>query len=118
MVHAKMQQVEHAIEIFPPPVRLRVLLPLPLANSYDYRAPEGSPVPLGSFVVVPLGRRRMIGVVWDGEPDPTLPEARLRGVEQVLDTPPMTETLRRFDDWVAAYPKDGEVHDGSSRRRD
>ena len=22
------------------------------------------------------------------------------------------------DDWVAAYPKDGEVHDGSSRRRD
>ena len=98
-----MQRVEHAVGIFPPPVRLRVLLPLPLANSYDYRAPEGPPVPLGSFVVVPLGRRHVIGVVWDGTPDPALPEARLRGVEQVLDTPPMTETLRRFVDWVAAY---------------
>jgi primosomal protein N' (replication factor Y) len=59
-------------------------------------------VPLGSFVVVPLGRRQAIGVVWDGTPDPNLPESRLRDVEQVLDVPPMTETLRRFVAWVAA----------------
>lgn len=54
-------------------------------------------------MVVPLGRRQTIGVVWDGEPDPALPERRLRSVEQVLDAPPMTATLRRFVDWVAAY---------------
>ncbi len=85
------------------PARLRVLLPLPLADAYDYRAPVGPSVPPGSFVVVPLGRRQVIGVVWDGEPDPSLPEKRLRSVEQVLDAPPMTATLRRFVDWVAAY---------------
>ncbi|HWT09798.1 MAG TPA: primosomal protein N', partial [Roseomonas sp.] len=83
--------------------RLRVLLPLPLADAYDYRAPAGLPVAAGAFVVVPLGRRQAIGVVWDGSPDPALAESRLRGVEQILDVPPMTATLRRFVDWVAAY---------------
>ncbi|MEO3474344.1 primosomal protein N' [Roseomonas sp. CAU 1739] len=82
---------------------MRVLLPLPLGNAYDYRAPAGPPVPPGSFVIVPLGRRQAIGVVWDGTPDPTLAESRLRSVEQVLDVPPMTATLRQFVDWVAAY---------------
>ncbi|MBW6396432.1 primosomal protein N' [Roseomonas sp. HJA6] len=83
--------------------RLRVLLPLPLADAYDYRAPVGAVVPVGAFVVVPLGRRQSIGVVWDGDPNPGLSEKRLRSVEQVLDAPPMTATLRRFVDWVAAY---------------
>jgi primosomal protein N' (replication factor Y) len=42
-------------------------------------------------------------VVWDGEADAGLPEARLRDIRAVLDAPPMTATLRRFVDWVAAY---------------
>jgi primosomal protein N' (replication factor Y) len=57
----------------------------------------------GDFVVVPLGGREVIGVAWDGEADPALPEARLRNVAAVLDAPPMGETLRRFVAWVAAY---------------
>jgi primosomal protein N' (replication factor Y) len=103
MLHAKKERPEDKIELVPTSARLRVLLPLPLADAYDYRAPPGRPVPLGSFVLVPLGRRQSIGVVWDGAPDPGLPESRLRGVEQVLDVPPMTDTLRRFVAWVAAY---------------
>ena len=81
--------------------RVRVLLPLPLAQPYDYSAPEQ--IDIGTFVEVPLGRRSAIGVVWDGEPDPTLPASRLRSVERIFDAPPMTPTLRRFVDWVAAY---------------
>ena len=42
--------------------RLRVLLPLPLADAYDYRA-EGDAPPPGSFVAVPLGGRQVLGVV-------------------------------------------------------
>ncbi|HWX50249.1 MAG TPA: primosomal protein N' [Roseomonas sp.] len=84
--------------------RLRVLLPLPLAGAYDYRVPEGMPVPpVGSFVAVPLGSRDSIGVVWDGEADPTLPARKLRDIEGVFDVPPMTASLRRFVEWVAAY---------------
>ncbi|WP_237180552.1 primosomal protein N' [Roseomonas haemaphysalidis] len=84
--------------------RLRVLLPLPLAGAYDYRVPQGmEPPPLGAFVVVPLSGRAMIGVIWDGDADPALPERKLRDIEQVLDVPPMTASLRKFVDWVAAY---------------
>jgi len=81
-----------------------VLLPLPLqAGAYDYRLPAGMEAPPGSFVVVPLGPRESVGVVWDGEPDPGLPARRLKDIRAVLDAPPMTESLRRFVDWVATY---------------
>ncbi|MBR0669917.1 primosomal protein N' [Neoroseomonas soli] len=83
--------------------RLRVLLPLPLASAYDYRIPEGLAVTPGAFVAVPLGGREVVGVAWDGDTDPGLPEKRLRNVIAVLDAPPMTPVLRRFVDWVAAY---------------
>ncbi|MBE9604796.1 primosomal protein N' [Acetobacteraceae bacterium H6797] len=84
--------------------RRRVLLPLPLAGAYDYAVPAGEePPPLGSFVVVPLGGRDMLGVVWDGEPDMALAESRLKEIRHVLPAPPMTPSLRRFVDWVAAY---------------
>ena len=86
-----------------PRPRRRVLLPLPLADAYDYRVPPALDTPPGSFVSVPLGGREVTGVVWDGEADPDLPESRLRDIRAVLDVPPMTATLRRFVDWVAAY---------------
>ncbi|NMJ44157.1 primosomal protein N' [Roseomonas sp. JC162] len=86
-----------------PAPRVRVLLPLPLGHAYDYRVPDGFALAPGAFVVVPLGGRETIGVVWDGDPDPALPEHRLRNVVAVLDAPPMTAVLRRFVDWVAAY---------------
>ena len=103
MAHAKLERAKETQSLVPPTARLRVLLPLPLADAYDYRAPAGVSVAPGAFVIVPLGRRQAIGVVWDGTPDPALAESRLRDVEQLLDVPPMTETLRRFVDWVAAY---------------
>lgn len=103
MAHAKLERAKETQSLVPRTARLRVLLPLPLADAYDYRAPAGVSVAPGAFVIVPLGRRQAIGVVWDGTPDPALAESRLRDVEQLLDVPPMTETLRRFVDWVAAY---------------
>jgi primosomal protein N' (replication factor Y) (superfamily II helicase) len=80
------------------------MLPLPLdAGTYDYRLPVGMEAVPGSFVVVPLGGRETIGVAWDGAPDPTLPAHRLKDVQAVLEAPPMSESLRRFVEWVAAY---------------
>jgi primosomal protein N' (replication factor Y) len=80
------------------------MLPLPLeAGTYDYRLPGGLAAPPGSFVIVPLGGREAVGVVWDGEPDPDLPAHKLKNVQAVLDAPAMSESLRRFVEWVAAY---------------
>jgi hypothetical protein len=47
----------------PPSARIvSVLLPQPLPEPFDYELPEGMTAPPGSFVVVPLGPREMIGV--------------------------------------------------------
>ncbi|HYF09279.1 MAG TPA: primosomal protein N' [Acetobacteraceae bacterium] len=83
--------------------RVRVLLPLPLGEAFDYRVPPGLSASPGDFVQVPLGVRETIGVVWDGAGDRDVAPARLRDVIEVLEVPPMTESLRRFVDWVASY---------------
>jgi primosomal protein N' (replication factor Y) (superfamily II helicase) len=83
--------------------RVRVLLPLPLPGALDYLVPEGaSPPELGSFVRVPLGQRRVVGVVWDGARD-RLAEERLKPIIETSDTPPLQPELRHFVERVAAY---------------
>ena len=82
--------------------RVGVLLPLPLAGVYDYRVPSGVDLTAGDFVVVPFGNRRLAGVVW-GEAIGEIDAARLKDVEARCDAPPMSEPMRRFVDWVAAY---------------
>jgi primosomal protein N' (replication factor Y) len=81
---------------------VRVLLPLPLADAYDYSVPEGFDVAVGQFVIVPLGKRECLGVVW-GEGTGEVAVAKLRDVIEVLPAPSMAAPLRRFIDWVAAY---------------
>lgn len=67
----------------------------------DYRAPEGG-CGTGDFVEVPLGPRRVLGVVW-GPGDGGFDEARLRAVFRVLDAPPMRAELRAFLARAAEY---------------
>ncbi|MBS0563205.1 MAG: primosomal protein N' [Proteobacteria bacterium] len=71
-----------------------VLTGEPLGRTLDYRAPEGG-CHAGAFVEVPLGPRRVLGVVWgpgEGGFDP----ARIRAVGRVLDAAPMGEAMRQF----------------------
>src|SRR5215475_2664857 len=81
---------------------VRVLLPLPLADAYDYSVPAGLGVAPGHFVVVPLGKRLTIGVVW-GEGTGEVAREKLRDIEEVMPALPMADALRRFVDWVSAY---------------
>ncbi|MFZ1341573.1 MAG: hypothetical protein WAS26_21280, partial [Paracoccaceae bacterium] len=70
-----------------------VLTTEPLGRVLDYKAPEGG-CGTGDFVEVPLGPRRVLGVVWgpgEGKWDP----AKLRTVNRVLDVAPMRHELRR-----------------------
>jgi primosomal protein N' (replication factor Y) len=73
----------------------------PLDRTLDYKAPEGGCV-VGDFVEVPLGPRKVLGVVWgpgQGGWDP----AKLRFVGHVLDVPPMTDALRGFLERAGQY---------------
>jgi primosomal protein N' (replication factor Y) len=79
-----------------------VLLPLALDGPYSYRVPAGSALAPGDFVVVPLGSRAMIGVVWAlAEKAPA--GTRLRDVTGRFDLPPLSEVHRKFIDWLSAY---------------
>jgi primosomal protein N' (replication factor Y) (superfamily II helicase) len=82
--------------------RVSVLLPLPLGGAYDYALPpDMAPVP-GSFVVVPLGPRRLTGVVW-GPATGDVATEKLKYVIALVDAPPVAEELRRLIDWTARY---------------
>lgn len=82
--------------------RVAVLLPLPLREAYDYRVPDGMALAPGDYVEVPLGPRRVIGVVW-GPGAGVVDGGRLKPVVRRFDVPPMPDVQRRFIDWVAAY---------------
>ncbi len=80
-----------------------VLLPYPFPGPFDYRVPSGMHVAPGDVVMVPLNRRTEVGVVWDGEPEGTVGDNRLRPISGLLDVPAMRPDLRQLVDWIAAY---------------
>ncbi len=82
--------------------RVSVLLPLPLDGAYDYRVPQGMKLAPGDFVAVPLGNRKLSGMLW-GPASGDVEAAKLKSVVARLDAPAMTEELRRLIDWVANY---------------
>ncbi|MDE2335612.1 MAG: primosomal protein N' [Rhodospirillales bacterium] len=85
------------------PRRVSVMLPLPFAGPLDYALADDAPAPPGTLVVVPLGSRKVVGVVWDTQPDADLPSHRLRRVAEILAWPGMRADLRRLVDWIAGY---------------
>ena len=87
--------------LFPPRI-VSVLLPQPLPEPFDYELPEGLDAPLGSFVVVPLGAREMIGVVWGVRSVPS--NRKLKPVLEVISAaPPLPESMRSFIERAARY---------------
>ncbi len=83
--------------------RVPVLLPYPFAGPFDYAVPEGMDARPGDMVLVPLNRRAEVGVVWDAPFGDSVPDAKLKPIDALLDGPPMPPALRRFIDWVAGY---------------
>lgn len=71
-----------------------VLTTQPIDRMLDYKAPAGGCFE-GAFVEVPLGPRKVIGVVWgpgEGGYDP----AKIRSISRALDVAPMRGEMREF----------------------
>jgi primosomal protein N' (replication factor Y) (superfamily II helicase) len=79
-----------------------VLLPLGLNIAYSYRVSEGLAVEAGSYVLVPLGTKTRIGVVWAVSEKPD-DNPKIRAILEVFDFPPLGATNRKFLDWLASY---------------
>jgi primosomal protein N' (replication factor Y) len=78
-----------------------VLTTQPLDRCLDYKAPQGGCL-TGNFVEVPLGPRKVMGVVWgagEGRFDP----AKIRAANRVFDAMPMRDEMREFLSRAADY---------------
>ena len=78
--------------------RVSVLLPFKFDTAFTYEA-EAMLAP-GTLVRVPLGSRMVVGAVWD---EPADAAVKAKPVAELLDFPPLPETLMKFIDWVAGY---------------
>ncbi len=85
--------------------RVRVLLLGAGVGPFDYRVPDDVRAPPGQIVEVPLGPRRIIGIVWDADGLDATPveAARLRPILGALPLPPLPAALRRLIMWTADY---------------
>src|SRR5690554_1811872 len=82
----------------------RVAVPVPLPRLFDYLPPEGETLPpAGSRVLVPFGRRRLVGLVISrSHADPAAGHA-LKPIERVLDTGLLDSAQLELIDWCARY---------------
>jgi primosomal protein N' (replication factor Y) len=79
-----------------------VMVGVAVDGPYSYRVPDGMAVTRGSIVLVPLGPRLVLGVVW-GAPKNNVAHNRLRDIAHVHDVPALSEELLKLVEWVARY---------------
>ena len=80
---------------------ISVLTAQPIDRALDYKAPEGGCM-TGAFVEVPLGPRKVLGVVW-GAGDGGYDISKVRSVIRVLDAVPMRADMREFLSRAGGY---------------
>ena len=83
---------------------VRVAVPVPLADAFDYLAPAGALPAPGCRVRVPFGRGERIGIVVDHPAATDVAPDRLKAIASVLDASPalgaeLLQSLR----WAAEY---------------
>ncbi|NEV49151.1 primosomal protein N' [Wolbachia pipientis] len=77
-----------------------VLLPLPIDQLFSYAVEENTEVSVGDYVVVPFGKKRLIGIVWKYSDKSN---RELKFIEQKIDLPNIRPKLIAFAEWVAQY---------------
>lgn len=88
-------------DFFDEGVLVAVLTTQPLDRALDYKAPEGG-CHIGAFVEVPLGPRKVLGVVW-GAGLGGFDLKKARSVIRVLDAAPMRDEMQEFLQRAADY---------------
>ena len=81
----------------------RVALDVPLNGNFDYWTGDLQ-VNRGDRVIVPFGKRRLVGVVLATDVEPAVDVAQIRAVDRVLDDlAPLSERWLALSEFAAAY---------------
>jgi primosomal protein N' (replication factor Y) len=87
---------------------IRVALDVPLSTLFDYEVSEKIRLEIGQRVVVPFGRKQVLGVAMEWAQDSALAAERIKTVTRVLDDvpplPPELLTLLRFTSEYYHHP--------------
>ncbi len=87
---------------------VRVAMDIPLSTLFDYTVAEGIAIAIGQRVIVPFGRRQMVGVVMECAATTEMAQERIKPVERVLhDSAPLSAgllDLLRFCSDYYRYP--------------
>ena len=94
------------IESPPPPQAetpnvAEILVQVAVDTAYSYRIPTGMTLCTGDTVIVPLGNRQTIGVVWAVSASHS--GGNLKPVQHRFDLPPMRDAMRAFIEWIARW---------------
>ncbi len=83
---------------------LEVAVPSPLFRRFDYRAPANAGAQPGMRVVVPFGKRKVVGVVLAVRDHTEVPDARLKTATALPDAIPVLDAeLMQLLNWAARY---------------
>ncbi|NYT85055.1 primosomal protein N' [Pollutimonas harenae] len=81
---------------------VRVALDVPVQGLFDYCS--ATIIPVGTRVIVPFGRRKLVGVVVATPAQPAIEPRLAKAVEEVLDdTPPLPADWLRLASFAAQY---------------
>lgn len=87
---------------------IRVGIPVPLYNTFDYSVTDwgnsASPLTLGQRVLVPFGKKQVVGIITELDPTPTISIDSLKPIKSVLDAEPVFDAyLFAMIAWAASY---------------
>jgi primosomal protein N' (replication factor Y) len=86
------------------PSVLRIALPVPLPTLFDYLPPAAGEAGIGSRVLVPFGRTKVVGVVVQSHVEAQVGSAKLKRAMRVLDDAPLLDAeLMQTLAWAAEY---------------
>ncbi len=87
------------------PQIVQVSLPVPVGDFFDYLCPSDASVPaIGVRVLVPFGRRQLIGIVIAHTTSSEVPISKLKPIRAVLDNHPLIDAdLIQLAEWLKGY---------------
>ena len=85
---------------------IEVLVPIPLMEKFSYLAPKDDQAPLkqGSRVLVPFGRRTLVGIIWNFSKKDSSDPRKYKHIIKVLDDRPLLDSHSiDLAEWASRY---------------
>ena len=79
-----------------------VLIPRIFNYPLTYRSENATSLKEGDFVIVPFGKSKEVGVIWD-KVQPTTKNIKIRSIEKKLEKVSINRSLISFINWFSMY---------------